>query len=112
MDADGNIYLKSRIKEMINVGGKKVAPMEVEDILNTISGVKESACIGIPDPDKVLGEVVKAFVVAEDGITDEDIMNQLRPKLEVYKLPVAIERIDAIPKTTSGKIQRLSLKNR
>ena len=112
MDADGNIYLKSRIKEMINVGGKKVAPMEVEDILNTISGVKESACIGIPDPNKVLGEVVKAFVVAEDGITDEDIMNQLRPKLEVYKLPIAIERIDAIPKTTSGKIQRLSLKNR
>lgn len=112
MDRDGNIYLKSRIKEMINVGGKKVAPMEVEDVLNTISGIKESACIGIPDPEKVLGEVVKAFVVVDDSITDSYIMNQLRPKLEVYKLPVAIERIDAIPKTTSGKIQRLSLKNR
>ena len=112
MDADGNIYLKSRIKEMINVGGKKVAPMEVEDILNTISGVKESACIGIPDPGLVLGEVVKAFVVAEDSLSNEDIMEQLRPKLEVYKLPVEIERINEIPKTSSGKIQRLSLKNR
>lgn len=110
MDADGNIYLKSRIKEMINVGGKKVAPIEVEDILNTIPGIKESACIGVPDPDGVLGEVVKAFIVVEDDITDTEILEQLRPKLEVYKLPVAFERIAAIPKTSSGKIQRLSLK--
>lgn len=112
MDADGNIYLKSRIKEMINVGGKKVAPMEVEDILNTIPGIKESACIGIPDPGVVLGEVVKAFVVADDSLTDEEIMEQLRPQLEVYKLPIAIERINEIPRTSSGKIQRLSLKKK
>lgn len=110
MDADGNIYLKSRIKEMINVGGKKVSPMEVEDILNKIPGVKESACIGIPDPGIVLGEVVKAFVVADDALTDEEIMAQLRPQLEVYKLPVEIERVQSIPKTSSGKIQRLKLK--
>lgn len=112
MDAEGNIYLKSRIKEMINVGGKKVSPMEVEDILNTIPGIKESACIGIPDPGIVLGEVVKAFIVADDNLRDEEIMQQLRPRLEVYKLPVEIERINAIPKTGSGKIQRLSLKKK
>lgn len=112
MDAEGNIYLKSRIKEMINVGGKKVSPMEVEDILNTIPGIKESACIGIPDPGIVLGEVVKAFIVADDNLSDEEIMQQLRPLLEVYKLPVEIERINAIPKTGSGKIQRLSLKKK
>lgn len=110
MDAEGNIYLKSRIKEMINVGGKKVAPMEVEDVLNIIPGINESACIGVPDPDGVLGEVVKAFIVVEDDITDTEILEQLRPKLEVYKLPVAFERIAVIPKTSSGKIQRLSLK--
>lgn len=112
MDAEGNIYLKSRIKEMINVGGKKVSPMEVEDILNTIPGIKESACIGIPDPGIVVGEVVKAFIVADDNLSDEEIMQQLRPQLEVYKLPVEIERINAIPKTGSGKIQRLSLKKK
>lgn len=112
MDAEGNIYLKSRIKEMINVGGKKVSPMEVEDILNNIPGIKESACIGIPDPGIVLGEVVKAFIVADDNLSDEEIMQQLRPQLEVYKLPVEIERINAIPKTGSGKIQRLSLKKK
>ena len=112
MDEEGNIYLKSRIKEMINVGGKKVAPMEVEDVLNSIPGIKESACIGIPDPDAVLGEVVKAYIVADNNLKDEEILNQLRPQLEVYKLPVVIERICEIPKTSSGKIQRLSLKNK
>lgn len=110
MDTEGNIYLKSRIKEMINVGGKKVAPMEIEEILNNIPGIKESACIGIPDPGIVLGEVVKAFVVADDTLTNEAIMERLKPALEIYKLPIAIERINEIPKTSSGKIQRFLLK--
>lgn len=111
MNEKGYIYLKSRIKEMINVGGKKVSPMEVEDILNTIPGIEESACVGIPDPDGVMGEVVKAYIVCkDDNLTDKEIIAQLMPKLELYKLPVQIERIKEIPKTSSGKIQRLKLK--
>ncbi len=111
MNERGYIYLKSRIKEMINVGGKKVSPMEVEDILNTIPGIEESACVGIPDPDGVMGELVKAFIVCKDeSLTDKEIIAQLTPKLEVYKLPAQIERINEIPKTSSGKIQRLKLK--
>lgn len=109
-DNKGYIYLKSRIKEMINVGGKKVAPMEVEDMLNAIPGIKESACVAIPDPDGVMGELVKAFVVADECLTDKEIISQLKPQLEAYKLPVEIERINEIPKTSSGKIQRLLLK--
>jgi long-chain acyl-CoA synthetase len=111
-DDRGYIYLKSRIKEMINVGGKKVAPMEVEDMLNAIPGIKESACVSIPDPDGVMGELVKAFIVCDDEtLSDAAILDALRPKLEVYKLPVAFERIAEVPKTSSGKIQRLKLKN-
>ena len=111
MNENGYIYLKSRIKEMINVGGKKVSPMEVEDILNTIPGIEESACVGIPDPGGVMGEVVKAYIVCNDEkLTDKEIIAQLMPKLELYKLPVQIERIKEIPKTSSGKIQRLKLK--
>ena len=110
-DDRGYIYLKSRIKEMINVGGKKVAPMEVEDMLNAIPGIKESACVAMSDPDGVMGELVKAFVVCSDeSLTDVAILDALRPKLEVYKLPAVIERIAEIPKTSSGKIQRLKLK--
>lgn len=110
-DERGYIYLKSRIKEMINVGGKKVAPMEVEDMLNSIPGIKESACVAMPDPEGVMGELVKAFIVCDDEkLSDEAILEALRPKLEVYKLPAVIERIAEIPKTSSGKIQRLKLK--
>ena len=110
-DERGYIYLRSRIKEMINVGGKKVSPMEVEDVLNTIPGIRESACVAMPDPDGVMGELVKAFIVcSDDSLTDEAIIEALRPKLEVYKLPAAVERISEIPKTASGKVQRLKLK--
>ena len=111
LDDEGYIHLKSRIKEMINVGGKKVSPMEVEDILNTIPGIEDSACVAMPDPEGVMGELVKAFIVCkDDSLTDAAILEALKPKLEVYKLPAAIERIDAIPKTASGKVQRLKLK--
>lgn len=110
MDENGNIYLKSRIKEMINVGGKKVAPMEVEEILNAVRGIKESACIGIPDPEGVLGEVVKAYVICDEEINLVDIRETLKSRLEAYKIPVEIEIVNEIPKTSSGKIQRLRLK--
>ena len=93
------------------MGGKKVSPMEVEDVLNTIPGIEESACVAMPDPEGVMGELVKAFIVTHDEtLTDATILEALNPKLEVYKLPAAIERIDAIPKTASGKVQRLKLK--
>ena len=109
---DGYVYLISRKKELINVGGKKVSPIEVEEQLFKIPGVEDCACIGVPDDNEVLGEVVKAFIVKEKGseITFADIDEQLTGKLESYKIPVCYEWIDAIPKTQNGKIQRGLLK--
>lgn len=108
MDENGHIYIKGRIKEMINVGGEKVSPMEVEEVLNAIPQIKESACCAMPD--KVMGEVVEAFIVEKESITDAEIMEIIKPQLENYKWPKRIVRVDAIPKTSSGKIQRLQLK--
>lgn len=109
---DGYVYLISRKKELINVGGKKVSPIEVEEQLLKIPGVEDCACIGVPDAEGLLGEVVKAFIVKEKGseITFADIVEQLTGKLESYKIPVCYEWIDAIPKTQNGKIQRGLLK--
>jgi len=88
-----------------------VSPMEVEEVLNSIPGIEDSACVAMPDPEGVMGELVKAFIVCKDeNLTDAAIIEALRPKLEVYKLPAAIVRIDEIPKTASGKVQRLKLK--
>lgn len=109
---EGYIYLISRKKELINVGGKKVSPIEVEEQLFKISGIADCACIGVPDEEGVLGEVVKAFIVKDkdSDITFDEIKKQLNGKLESYKLPVHYEWIDEIPKTQNGKIQRGLLK--
>lgn len=109
MDENGDIYIKGRIKEMINVGGEKVSPMEVEDVLNAIPQIRESACCAMHDA--VMGEVVEAFIVENEPISDTEIMDIIRPQLENYKWPRKITRIEAIPKTSSGKIQRLQLRD-
>lgn len=108
MDEQGNIYIKGRIKEMINVGGEKVSPMEVEDCLNAIPQISESACCALHDD--MMGEVVEAFIVEKTPITDKEILDIIRPQLENYKWPRKIVRVTEIPKTFSGKIQHLQLK--
>lgn len=111
IDGNGYLHLKSRTKEMINVGGKKVSPMEVEDALTTIEGIEEAACIGVPD--SVMGEVVVAFVVANsDAPQEKEILAKMAALVENYKVPVAIKVIDSLPKTSSGKLQRLKLKEK
>lgn len=108
-DDEGYIHLKSRKKEMINVGGKKVNPLEVEEALMTIPGINDAACIGVND--NVMGEVVKAFVVGRLGVEDnEKIRNALQGILENYKVPVEIEHVGSLPRTSNGKLQRLKLK--
>ena len=109
IDENGYLYLVSRKKEIINVGGKKVSPIEVEEHLNEIDGIVESACVGIHDD--VLGEVVKAFCVCSKEVDFEVVKKILFKKIETYKIPVFFEVIRELPKTQNGKIQRLMLKN-
>lgn len=102
-DSEGFLYLAARKKEMINVGGKKVNPIEIEDILESL-GVRESMCVAIPDPSGILGEV--PMVLLEDGSFDGDvekIKDGLQQKLEAYKMPRKFEIVKSIPKTESGK---------
>jgi len=107
----GYLKIVGRKKEMINVGGKKVSPIEIEEILNTMNGITASACVGIPDPNGVLGEVVKAFMVGDALLCDMiEVKNKITSSLESYKWPVEYVWIDAIPKTESGKVKRLELK--
>lgn len=108
IDDDGFIHLVSRKKEIINVGGKKVSPIEVEEVLNGMDGIEESACVGVHDD--VLGEVVKAFCVCSKEVDFEEVKKIMMKKLEIYKIPVLFETIKTLPKTQNGKIQRLLLK--
>ncbi len=109
-DAEGQLYIRDRLKELIKVKGFQVAPAEVEAALQTYPGVLDAAVIGVADDEA--GEVPMAFVVLSDGVDVAGIAAFLRKTLSSYKVPKRIEAIDAIPKSASGKILRRVLKER
>ena len=108
---NGYFYLLGRKHEIINVGGKKVAPFEVETALNRFPGITESACIGIPDPDGITGEKIKAYLVTNGSeVRFEEVAQFLRQQLEPHMIPMVYEVIQSLPKTSSGKIQKRLLR--
>jgi long-chain acyl-CoA synthetase len=109
LDADGYLFLQGRRSDMINVGGRKVAPDEVEVLLCQLEGVKDAGCVATPD--ELLGECVKACLVADREIGRAEVTAFLRPRIEEYKIPRVVEHVSQIPRTNSGKIQRQMLRN-
>lgn len=111
-DKDGYYYLTGRKKELINVGGEKVSPVTIEKAIKSL-GVVDCACISVPDPNGVLGEVPKVFLQRGGDMQDQDI-DELKRRVSLllppHEVPVMWEWIDQIPYTSSGKIQRLKLK--
>ena len=105
-DADGYFHLVGRHTDLVNVSGLKVCPEEVEQHLNTHPAIVESACLGIPDPHGITGECVMACLVTRSHVTDEELVEWLRARLEEFKIPRVWQRVDRITKTSSGKIQR------
>jgi acyl-coenzyme A synthetase/AMP-(fatty) acid ligase len=108
LDADGYLCLLGRRGDLINVGGRKVAPDEIEDLLCQLEGVRDAGCVGAPD--ELVGECVKAYLVADREIGRAEVAAFLRPRLEEWKIPQTVERIACIPRTNSGKIQRQTLR--
>ncbi|TFB22070.1 fatty acid--CoA ligase family protein [Filobacillus milosensis] len=109
-DEDGYFYIVDRKKDLVLVGGYNVYPREVEEVLYSHNSISEVAVIGVPDPN--LGEVVIAFVVAtDDSVTEEELMKLSKDKLAKYKVPKEIRFLDELPKNTTGKILRRSLKD-
>ncbi|MBQ9274861.1 MAG: acyl--CoA ligase [Succinivibrio sp.] len=108
LDAQGYLTFYSRKKELINVGGEKVSPLEVEEVLRSLDFVQDCACVPTPDPRGILSEVVKAFIVTDrpELITFESIDPLIGNRLEGYKHPALYAVTDKIPRTSSGKIQR------
>lgn len=107
VDADGWVYIRDRLKELIKVKGFQVAPAEVEAALLTCPMVKDAAVRGVPDEEA--GEVPVAFVVPAEGAEEAAIRAHLAGQLAHYKLPKRISFIEAVPKSASGKILRRML---
>jgi acyl-CoA synthetase (AMP-forming)/AMP-acid ligase II len=111
-DEDGYLKIVDRIKDMIIRGGENIYPKEIETVLYTSEGVLEAAVVGRPDD--VLGEVVLAYVSLRPDaqVTVEELHDLCREKLAKYKLPVAIEVLDDLPKNPVGKIDKPTLRKR
>jgi malonyl-CoA/methylmalonyl-CoA synthetase len=110
VDANGYFSIVGRGKDLIISGGFNVYPKEVEDCINALDGVQESAVIGMPHPD--FGEAVMAIVVPRPGaaVDAETIKPLLRRCLAGYKLPKLVALADELPRNTMGKVQKNRLR--
>ena len=112
MDTEGYAYIVDRKKDMINVGGEKVFPSEVEDMMLSHAKIKDLVIVGIPHDLK--GEAPKAFIVLREGetATEEEIRAYCKEKMAPYKVPVAVEFIEEVPRAASGKALRRLLRDK
>jgi acyl-CoA synthetase (AMP-forming)/AMP-acid ligase II len=107
VDADGYLRLTGRIKELINRGGEKIAPREIDDVLLAHPAVAEAVAFGVPHP--MWGEVVAAAVVLHEPVAETELLAWCRDRLAGFKCPDQLHVVEAIPRTATGKIQRLSV---
>jgi acyl-CoA synthetase (AMP-forming)/AMP-acid ligase II len=107
LDADGYLSLVGRLKEMINRGGEKIAPREIDDVLLQHPAVAEAVAFGIPHAS--WGEEVAAAVVLKSPATEKEIVAFARERLADHKVPKKLFLVEKIPRTATGKIQRRSV---
>ena len=112
MHPDGYIELRDRAKDVVVSGGENISTIEVEQALVSHDAVLEAAVVGVPD--ERWGERPKAFVILKPGrtITEAELLDHVRSRIARYKAPREIEFVDALPKTSTGKIQKFELRDK
>jgi fatty-acyl-CoA synthase len=110
-DADGFYWIRGRSKDMYISGGENVYPAEVEEVLVSHAKIVEAAVVGVPD--ERWGETGLAFVVLRPGAeaTDEELIAYCRERLARYKVPAHFRTIAELPRLTSGKLDKVSLRS-
>jgi acyl-CoA synthetase (AMP-forming)/AMP-acid ligase II len=104
LDQQGYLMLVGRLKELINRGGEKISPREIDETLLTHPAVAEAVCFGIAD--RVYGEEVAAAVVLNGEATEAEVIAHCRLSLAEFKCPKVVYIVETIPRTATGKIQR------
>jgi fatty-acyl-CoA synthase len=105
LDEDGFLYIEGRADDMVVIGGENVYPIEVEEAIEGISGVREAAVLGVTDEE--FGEVLAAFIVGD--VTEDEVVNACKKELASYKVPRRVEILDELPRTSTGKILKREL---
>jgi acyl-CoA synthetase (AMP-forming)/AMP-acid ligase II len=107
-DDEGYLFATGRLSDVINRGGEKFGPIEVEEVLRTHPGVADVGVVGVPDTD--LGERVGAVVVVAESVSPEDLVAFCGDHLATYKVPEYLEFADELPITALGKLDRKALR--
>lgn len=109
MDDEGFLYFVGRSDDIIKTRGEKVSPVEVENVIHSIPGVREAAVIGVPDA--MLGQAIRAFVVLAPGaaLTEQQIRAQCAARLENFMVPRDVVLCEDLPRTATGKVSRKML---
>ncbi|GAA4259267.1 AMP-binding protein [Azospirillum formosense] len=115
LDEDGYIRFVGRDDDVITSAGYRIGPGEIEDCLIGHPAVRMAAVVGVPDPLRT--EIVKAFIVLQDGVRPSDelaaeIQAHVKTRLAAHEYPRAVEFVDSLPMTTTGKIIRRELRGR
>jgi acyl-coenzyme A synthetase/AMP-(fatty) acid ligase len=110
VDDDGFFYVVDRVKELIKYKGHQVAPAELEAVLVSHPGIADAAVVRVADEEA--GEVPKAFVVATTQLSAQEVIDWVAERVAPHKKVRAVEFIDQIPKSLSGKILRRLLMDR
>ena len=110
MGSDGYVYMLGRADDIINVGGEKVSPVEVENIASEYEAMRECSCIGVPDPNEVLGQIPVLLVVENEGFSLDELKLYLSSRLERFKLPQAYLSIPALPRNRMKKPDRKEMR--
>jgi acyl-CoA synthetase (AMP-forming)/AMP-acid ligase II len=110
MDEEGFLYFQGRNDDIIKTRGEKVSPVEVENTIHKIKGVKEAAVIGMPDA--ILGESIVAFITTHDHfqISEKEIQQDCKTQLEPFMIPQKVIFVPEMPKSSNGKIDKSELK--
>ncbi len=102
--ADGYITLQGRRSDLIISGGFNIYPREIEEVLAGMTGIREAAVVGVPDP--VRGEVPVAYLVADADVDLTALEEALRTQIASFKVPRGFVRVEALPRTALGKVQK------
>jgi long-chain acyl-CoA synthetase len=111
MDADGDLYFVGRTDDIIKTRGEKVSPVEVENVIHRIAGVREAAVVGVPD--EMLGQAIRAFIVLDEGasVTEQQVKRECMARLESFMVPRDVVFVGELPKTTTAKVSRRLLRD-
>jgi malonyl-CoA/methylmalonyl-CoA synthetase len=110
IDAQGYLVISGRAKDLIITGGFNVYPKEIEEVIDALPGVIESAVIGLPHPD--FGEAVTAVVATRDVLDEAQMIATLKTRLGGFKVPKRIVFVEDLPRNAMGKVQKAELRKR